>query len=320
MIYIETIEKYNKLLTDIEDIYEDSVEIDFETTGLDIRTLIPILLGIKYGEDEIIIDLLKIKDIGLLLNLFRDKLWIAHNAKFEYSIFKYHYNIELEKIWCTQVCSQILTNGTDLKNGYDVCLERSFNIKLDKSIRSSFINRNLDLPITEEEKQYLLQDIKHLKRLKERQQHLGGRNLLLNCFDLENRFIPVLGDMEMEGIKVDTVKWNKNTANYKNEVINQVKLAKEELLKLDNDFPNLLKEKLLPNKQKEDKENTDLINQYCAKELSFNFESWESKIKLKIQKDKDLLSQISGNIALFGAAAKGCIYLNCININDKFNL
>ena len=69
---------------------------------------------------------------------------------------------------------------------------------------------------------------------------------------------------------------------------------------------------------KEDKENTDLINQYCAKELSFNFESWESKIKSKIQKDKEFLSKISGNIALFGAAAKGCIYLNCIDINDKF--
>ena len=69
---------------------------------------------------------------------------------------------------------------------------------------------------------------------------------------------------------------------------------------------------------KEDKENTDIINQYCIRELSFNFESWESKIKSKIQKDKDFLSQISGNIALFGAAAKGCIYLNCIDINDKF--
>lgn len=69
---------------------------------------------------------------------------------------------------------------------------------------------------------------------------------------------------------------------------------------------------------KEDKENMDLINQYCTKELSFNFESWESKVKLKIQKDKEFLSQISGNIAFFGAAAKGCVYLNCININDKF--
>lgn len=258
MIYIETIEEYNKAIDDIEDVYYDTVEIDFETTGLDIRNLVPILLGIKYGEDEIIIDLLKVKDISRLLNLFKDKLWIAHNAKFEYSILKYHYKFELEKIWCTQVCSQILTNGTDLKNGYDVCLERSFNIKLDKSVRNSFINRDLSLPITEEEKQYLLQDIRHLKRLKERQEYLGEKNGLLNCFDLENRFIPILAEMEMEGIKINVDKWNENTANYKKEVVNQVKLAKEELLKLDNDFPNLLKEKFLPNKKKELKEKNQL--------------------------------------------------------------
>lgn len=258
MIYIETIEEYDKLIFNIEDVDYDTVEIDFETTGLDIRTLIPILLGIKYGDDEIIINLLKIKDISKLLGIFVDKLWIAHNAKFEYSILKYHYKFELEKIWCTQVCSQILTNGTDLKNSYDVCLERSFNIKLDKSVRNSFINRNLDLPITEAEKQYLIQDIRHLKRLKERQQHLGNSNLLSYCFDLENKFIPVLAEMEMEGIKINTDKWNENTENYKKEAVNQVQLAKEELLKLDNDFPNLLKEKFLSNKNKEDKEKNQL--------------------------------------------------------------
>lgn len=259
MIYIETIEEYDKLIFNIEDVDYDTVEIDFETTGLDIRTLVPILLGIKYGDDEIIINLLKIKDISKLLGIFVDKLWIAHNAKFEYSILKYHYKFELEKIWCTQVCSQILTNGTDLKNSYDVCLERSFNIKLDKSVRNSFINRNLDLPITEAEKEYLLQDIRHLKRLKERQQHLGNSNLLSYCFDLENKFIPVLAEMEMEGIKINTDKWNENTENYKKEAVNQVQLAKEELLKLDNDFPNLLKEKFLSNKNKEDKEKNQLV-------------------------------------------------------------
>jgi len=69
-----------------------------------------------------------------------------------------------------------------------------------------------------------------------------------------------------------------------------------------------------------DNENLNIINQYCQKEINFNFESWENKIKLKINRDKDFISTLNGNIGLFGAAAKGCVYLNCINMNDRFKL
>ena len=50
-------------------------------------------------------------------------------------------------------------------------------------------------------------DIRYLKQLKERQEKIGKERELLNCFKLENEYIPVCADMELEGIKVNVNKW-----------------------------------------------------------------------------------------------------------------
>lgn len=65
----------------------------------------------------------------------------------------------------------------------------------------------------------------------------------------------------------------------------------------------------------EHKENLDKINLFLQKEQDFDFQNWGEKIKLKLNKDKDFIDNLKGSVAAFGAAAKGCIYLNCIKTN-----
>lgn len=60
---------------------------------------------------------------------------------------------------------------------------------------------------------------------------------------------------------------------------------------------------------------SELIEQYIQQEKNFDFVNWADCIHSKICSDNELLSNISkeGKIACFGAAAKGCVYLNSID-------
>ena len=58
---------------------------------------------------------------------------------------------------------------------------------------------------------------------------------------------------------------------------------------------------------------SNICENYKNKEKNFNYEKWKSDIQLKIDKDRDFILNLNGSIACFGAAAKGCIYLNVIN-------
>jgi hypothetical protein len=68
-----------------------------------------------------------------------------------------------------------------------------------------------------------------------------------------------------------------------------------------------------------DSENTAVINEYLQKEKAFSFEKWGDEIKHKIQKDSEYINSLNGKIAAFGAAAKGCVYLNCLNLKNKIS-
>ena len=60
---------------------------------------------------------------------------------------------------------------------------------------------------------------------------------------------------------------------------------------------------------------TGVADEYIRVEKEFNFFDAANKMHLKIAKDKIWIKNLSGRTAFFGAAAKGCVYLNALNIN-----
>ena len=52
-------------------------------------------------------------------------------------------------------------------------------------------------------------------------------------------------------------------------------------------------------------------------EQNFDFQKASIDIEEKIIRDKEWLKSIEGRIAFFGAAAKGCVYLNALKINSS---
>lgn len=68
---------------------------------------------------------------------------------------------------------------------------------------------------------------------------------------------------------------------------------------------------------KEHSDSTDVHINYLNLEKNFDFFVAAEKIQKKILKDKEWLNGIKEKIAFFGAAAKGCVYLNSLGVNIK---
>ena len=58
---------------------------------------------------------------------------------------------------------------------------------------------------------------------------------------------------------------------------------------------------------------TEAAEKYIKKEEAFDYNRFMSAVWTKIIKDQSFISKLDGSIALFGAAAKGCVYLNALN-------
>jgi hypothetical protein len=66
-----------------------------------------------------------------------------------------------------------------------------------------------------------------------------------------------------------------------------------------------------------DIENTNLINTFLKEENDFDFKNWQAVTKEKIIQDKLFIEKLTGKTYCFGAAAKGCIYLNALKLTNN---
>ena len=60
---------------------------------------------------------------------------------------------------------------------------------------------------------------------------------------------------------------------------------------------------------------TSVINNYKRKEKNLELDLFNKNVKVYIKKARDFLSSLEGKTAFFGAAAKGCVFLNAIGVN-----
>jgi len=60
---------------------------------------------------------------------------------------------------------------------------------------------------------------------------------------------------------------------------------------------------------------TSVINNYKNKEINLKLDLFDSNVKTYINKARAFLSSLEGQTAFFGAAAKGCVFLNALGLN-----
>lgn len=222
-----TLEECAQYLSSLEEI-----SLDLETTGLHPWYNKPILIGLGDKTNQYIFDCRTV-DKSALVELFtsiKDKLFIAHNAKFDRGMLAIFLRVLLDNIFCTMVCNEVLFNGLPIRNSLDACLDTHLNIKLDKSQRVSFINKPDNVAFTEGEIEYLANDVKHLPDLKAAYKpYIESFNMEF-LVDLEMRFLPVLNNIELTGQNLDTKKWRQLAKDNKKKLLLLEKTLKRTLV------------------------------------------------------------------------------------------
>lgn len=243
---IETTRKYPKYKYR-EDIYRP---------GLDPFVSKICMLQIGDLETQFVIDV-RYTDISPLKEILESEsiLKIGHNLKFESKHLLQNHGIYIQNVWDTMICERVLYNGEKLGYSLEALMKRHLGYEtqenkdlfdesqedyedeefdvfdlidgkqeklyVDKSIRTQFIEI-ADLPFTTKQIEYGATDIitpLQLYQLQRKGRVINGELYKPEIgFKLENKFVPVLGRIELRGISVNVEGWlhlfEKNTQLY----------------------------------------------------------------------------------------------------------
>ncbi len=142
---------------------EKMVGVDIETTSLDpySSTILMVQVGtdtISYIFDARKIDLNKFEK---LKNLLEDTsiLKLLQNAKFDYTMLKVHYGMEIRNIYDTMLADAVLSSGYGRSVSLLAIVRRRLDLDLDKGIRKSFERLNKYSVFSDEQLSYAAVDI-----------------------------------------------------------------------------------------------------------------------------------------------------------------
>ena len=176
----------------------NSVAFDSETMGLNPKRDKLCLVQLSNG-DEIChlvkIDLIKKKPNNLINLLRNNKIQkIFHFARFDITVFKHNFKINIKNIYCTKIASKLVRTYTD-KHGYkDLC-----NELLNKNISKSEQSSDWGGDLTKEQQKYAATDVLYLHKIRDKLDKMLIREkrvkLAKACFD----FIEHRTDLDISG-------------------------------------------------------------------------------------------------------------------------
>ena len=168
-----------------------NVAIDTETMGLNPSRDKLCLVQLSSGNGVchlVKINNLKNKPINLIKLLKNNKiLKIFHFARFDISILKHTYNLNIKNVYCTKIASKLARTYTD-KHGYkDLCMEL-----LNKSISKVEQSSDWGGKLTLEQQKYAATDVLYLNKIKNKLDRIlereGRIKLAQSCFNfIEHR-------------------------------------------------------------------------------------------------------------------------------------
>jgi len=173
--------------------------------------------------DQFVIDT-RYVDISPLFKILTSKsiLKVQHNIKYDYSVIYTNYKIRLENVFDTMVIDYVINNGKDdITHSLENCCIRYlgnnpydnqlslFDPWITKQERVA-ISKKVFEDFEDSEIFYGATDIISALRVKNAQDMLIKKEGIQKVVNLENRFVLVLGDMELTGLPLDTDMWLEN--------------------------------------------------------------------------------------------------------------
>jgi DNA polymerase-1 len=195
----------------------ECLSLDLETTGLEPYTNRILLLQIKAGKTTFIFDVRKIKNeyFKYLIQLIKDsnKLVLGHNIKFDVKFLWVATGELLTNVYDTMLAELLINNGIEENEGKSgrfislkTVVSKYCGVELDKSAREDFY-KHPEQEITEEQLIYSALDVEYLEKVREEQIKILSVQKQIKVLDLENRLLPVVASMELNGIKLNVERW-----------------------------------------------------------------------------------------------------------------
>lgn len=199
---------------------EPTIGLDLETSGLKAWEDLVRLIIINTSEKTYILDTRKYHP-EFLQEIFRnialcDRV-VAHNAKFDCGFIYAHYGVLLRNLFCTQIASQIVTNGKleyQGRHSLPEVIGRYLGVKLaftdtKKLLQKSFTSQYALDSFTSKQLHYAADDVKYLIPLYQKLVKQIDNLQMRTIGKLEMDLIPVLAKMEVEGCLIDADNWSK---------------------------------------------------------------------------------------------------------------
>jgi len=197
---------------------EKYLGVDTENSGgLDI--LVPgvtlLLFQIEVGGKAYVIDARRV-DLSPFKEILEDDNYIkiVQNANYDYKMIRVKAGINLNGIYDTRIAEYLLNVGISREgNSLGVLSKKYLDVDLDKSITMTFAEFPYEDEFTDEQIMYAADDVLVLPGIKRRQQMYLNQLGLNSIADLEFKLVPAVAKMELNGMKIDAIKWRKSLEN-----------------------------------------------------------------------------------------------------------
>ena len=207
---VSSIHEIGSFINDL--IVTEDIGLDTESAGLDYFNDLLLLLQVNVNNHIYIFNVEKLGEhLNYIVDLVNEskKVCIGHNIKYDIKVLKVNTDILIYNVFDTMVIEGVLTAG--LGNNFSSLaglLNKYLGIELDKDIRDDFIGANT---ITQEMYLYSALDVKHLNNLRKVMETALVENKLMQVANVENKLVPIVAQMEYDGVLIEDKLWNKLT-------------------------------------------------------------------------------------------------------------
>ena len=210
---------------------QESYQLDIETNVVDditLREIYVVQFGNLSGDVQYVLDVASFDQAGIdyVIKILADNkpLKLIHNARFEYTVIKQCYKVDINNMFCTQLATKVMVNGKsfpaiafpkgDGKFKKDeakyaslrYCLKAFLGVDISKDAQTSFTGEPMNL----EQIVYAAQDVMYLHAIRMYLQRMSDYETQAYTVHLENQAVRGYGDVEAHGFILNKEKWLAN--------------------------------------------------------------------------------------------------------------